>query len=114
MWKFQLLHRRHIVNLNFATRHCTHRKLTIQVKALSKVSPVPLGTKLTNLFGDFFIICRKLETTEPECFVLTPAEVAALAHRGEKEDKVSFWLQPKRYAIDEYREKWERIGTGFV
>jgi hypothetical protein len=90
------------------------RKLTVQVKALSKTSPVPLGGKLTNLFGDFFVICRKLETTTPECFVLTPSEVAALAHRGEKAEKVSYWLQPNKYAVDEYREKWDRIGTGFV
>ena len=90
------------------------RKLTVQVKALSKSSPVPLGGKLTNLFGDFFIICRKLETPSPECFVLTPVEVAALAHKGEKEGKVSFWLQPKNYDLPEYREKWERIGTGHL
>ena len=88
------------------------RKFTVQVKALSKSSPVPLGAKLTNLFGDFFVICRRLETNAPECFVLTPQEVRELAHRGEKEGKVSFWLQPKQYATDAYRENWARIGQG--
>ena len=88
------------------------RKLTVQVKALSKPSPVPLGAKLTNLFGDFFVVCRRLEAATPECFVLTPSEVQALAHRGEKDGKVSFWLQPKQYATDQFRENWERIGFG--
>ena len=88
------------------------RKYSIQVKALSKSSPVPLGTKLTNLFGDFFVICRRLETEAPECFVLTPSEVKDLAHHGVKDDKESYWLQPKSYAVDTYREKWNRIGHG--
>ena len=88
------------------------RKLTVQVKALSKSSPVPLGGKLSNLFGDFFVVCRRLETTSPECFVLTPDEVCKLAHRGEKDGKISFWLQPKQYAAEDYRERWDRIGPG--
>ena len=89
-----------------------NRKFTVQVKALSKSSPVPLGGKLTNLFGDFFVICRRLETSTPQCFVLTPQEVQELAHKGEKEGKTSFWLQPKHYATDAYLEKWDRIGHG--
>jgi len=88
------------------------RKFTVQVKALSKSSPVPLGGKLGNLFGDFFVVCRRLETDVPECFVLLPQEVRELAHRGEKEGKVSFWLQPKQYATDAFRENWARIGQG--
>ncbi|MGB4117712.1 MAG: hypothetical protein WBK51_14325 [Polaromonas sp.] len=88
------------------------KTFTIQVKALSKSSPVPLGGKLTNLFGDFFIVCRRLETEKPECFVLTPQEAQELAHCGEKNDIKSYWLQPKQYAVDMFREKWERIGSG--
>src|SRR6478672_10702373 len=48
------------------------RKLSIQVKSLSKKNPVPLGTKLDGLLGDFFIICRDVSADVPECFVLTP------------------------------------------
>ncbi len=90
------------------------KKFTIQVKALSKSSPVPLGGKLTNLFGDFFIICRRLETDTPQCFVLTPEEVQKLAHKGEKDGKMSYWLQPKHYATSDYLEKWDRIGRGDI
>ena len=90
------------------------RKFAVQVKALSKSSPVPLGGKLSNLFGDFLVICRKLETTSPECFILTPDEVKKLAHEGKspKDDKLSYWLQPKEYDKDTFREMWGRIGHG--
>jgi hypothetical protein len=88
------------------------RTRTIQVKALSKPNPVPLGSSLANLFGDFFIICRNAVAHQPECFVLEPAEVRALAHRGVKHEKVSYWLQPKAYAVDKYREAWHRVGSG--
>src|SRR5437762_7272156 len=71
------------------------RTHTIQVKALSQRSPVPLGMKLDTLFGDFFVICRNLALDTPECFILTPAEVRSLAHKGVKNTKISYWLQPK-------------------
>ncbi len=38
------------------------RSHTVQVKALSKAAPVPLGTNLDRLFGDFFVICRNVVT----------------------------------------------------
>lgn len=44
--------------------------------------------------------------------MLTPVEIRKLVHRGEKNGKVSFWLQPRDYATEEFREKWERIGSG--
>ncbi|MBX3074683.1 hypothetical protein KF913_12210 [Candidatus Obscuribacterales bacterium] len=87
------------------------RTFGVQVKALSKRSPVPLGTNLDRLIGDFFIVCRNVNQ-EPECFVLTPEEVRNLAHRGEKDGKVSFWLQPKQYDVTQFKDAWSRIGTG--
>ena len=89
------------------------RKWTVQVKALSKASPVPLGRSLDHLFGDFFVICRDaVGEKTPVCFVLTPAEVRDLAHRGVRDGRVSYWLQPKAYDVERYREAWERIGSG--
>jgi hypothetical protein len=90
------------------------RTFTVQVKALSKASPVPLGSHLNALLGDFFIICRKLNPGPPECFILKPDEVKALAHKGDANGKTSFWLQPKQYAIAAYKEQWQRIGNGEV
>jgi len=89
-----------------------NRTHTIQVKALSKQSPVPLGGSVDGLLGDFFIICRQIASDMPECFILTPREVAKAAHKGEKEGRLSFWLQPKAYAVDKFRERWDRIGHG--
>jgi hypothetical protein len=31
----------------------------------------------------------------PESFIMLPSEVKALAHKGEKDGRVSYWLQPK-------------------
>lgn len=90
------------------------RTLTIQVKSLSKRSPVPLGNKLDHLFADFVVICRHVIRDQPECFILTPAECKQLVHRGVKGDKVSYWLQPKQYESEAFRERWERVGSGSV
>jgi hypothetical protein len=88
------------------------RTRTIQVKTLSKRAPVPLGANLDGLIGDFFVICRNVSSEAPECFVLTPAEVRGIAHRGEKDARISYWLQPKEYEGPGFREAWHRIGVG--
>jgi len=58
--------------------HDAARNLSIQVKALSRRAPVPLGTTLDNLFADYVVICRKVIEEQPECFVLTPDEIRKL------------------------------------
>ncbi len=87
------------------------RFLGIQVKTLSKRNPVPLGTSLDKLMGDFWVIVNRI-ATDPTVFILRPREVKRLAHRGEKDGKVSYWLQPKSYDTDEFRGAWNRIGRG--
>lgn len=84
---------------------------TIQVKALSKKSPVPLGEKLDNLIAEYFIICREVIGDRPTCFIAKTREIHNLIHRREKNGKVSFWFQPKDY--DRFKDKWEIIGKGF-
>ena len=86
----------------------------IQVKALLKRYPVPLGNTLDKLMGDWWIIVTNAGTTNPVCFIMKPKEVKQLAHRGEKEERVSYWLQPKQYDTDKFREAWDRIGRGDV
>lgn len=88
------------------------RKMSIQIKTLSRRNPVPMGTLLDNLIADYVVICVRNYSNEPICYVMTPDEVKELAHRGEKNRKVSYWLQPPVYENDLYREKWERIGHG--
>jgi len=87
------------------------RYVGIQVKSLSKRTPVPLGTSLDTLMGDLWIIINNV-ITEPTAYVLRPDEVKRLAHRGEKDGRISFWLQPSAYDSEEFREAWDRIGRG--
>lgn len=54
----------------------------VQVKALSKRNPVPLGTSLEKIMGDYWVIVNNV-AKEPNVFVLLPGEVKSLAHRGE-------------------------------
>jgi hypothetical protein len=87
------------------------RYVGIQVKALSKRNPVPLGTSLDKVMGDFWVIINRVATT-PRTYILLPGEVRSLAHRGEKDGRVSYWLQPGEYEKDAYLEAWARIGHG--
>ena len=85
--------------------------LGIQVKTLSKRNPVPLGTSLEKIMGDYWVIINNV-IREPNAFILLPNEVKSLAHRGEKEGRVSYWLQPSSYDKPQYKEAWHRIGYG--
>jgi hypothetical protein len=86
------------------------RTISIQVKSLSGRDPVPLGKSLDRMMGEFWIIVTKVKI-EPVTFIMKPDEIHKLAHRGENDEgKVSYWLQPRAYDSDNFREKWERIG----
>lgn len=87
------------------------RFIGVQVKALSKRNPVPLGTSLEKVMGDFWIIVNNVAST-PSSYVLLPSEVKERAHRGEKGQNISYWLQPGAYDTDAFREAWHRIGHG--
>ena len=43
---------------------------------------------------------NSLDTGKPLTYNLLPHEVRAMARRVEKEAKVSYWLVPKKYAVD--------------
>lgn len=90
------------------------RFVGVQVKALSKRNPVPLGGSPDKIMGDFWVIVNKVATPTPSAFILLPSEVRERAHRGEKDGRVSYWLQPGDYEQDPFREAWERIGHGGV
>lgn len=88
----------------------------VQVKALSKRNPVPLGKSVDKLMGDFWIIVNDVGVKDvqakPNAFIMSPDEVRKSAHRGVKNGKVSYWLQPKSYDIFDFKEAWQRIGYG--
>lgn len=89
-------------------RDCS-RMIAVQVKTLSKKNPVPLGTSLDKVMGDFWVIVNNV-VSDPQAYVMRPGEVRKLAHRREKDGRVSFWLQPSSYCVDEFHEAWKRIG----
>ena len=86
--------------------------LGIQVKALSKRNPVPLGRSIDRgrFMGDWWIIVIKIATDNPECFIMKPDEVRRLAIRTKKAAVPWYYLPPIRYA--KFREAWDRIGRG--
>ena len=86
------------------------RKYTIQVKALSKIAPVPLGSKLDNLYADYLIICGNV-LKQPEIFVTKIANIMSSIHKGEKDGRFSYWLQPKDF--ERFKDNWDVIGNGF-
>lgn len=85
------------------------RFVGVQVKALSKRNPVPLGTSLDKVMSDFWIIVNKVAAA-PSAYIMLPSEVTERAHRGENEDGVSYWLQPADFEHKTFKEAWERIG----
>jgi hypothetical protein len=87
-------------------------KLSLQVKALSQRAPVPLGGSLEKIAADYWIICTRAVSEEPLCLIMRPSEVKRLAHKGEKDGRVSYWLQPQQYDTGQFREQWVRIGQG--
>jgi hypothetical protein len=71
----------------------------------------PAGDVTEKIMGDFWVVINRVATA-PTAHILLPSEVLALARRGEKEGRVSFWLQPPDYDQPQFREAWERIGHG--
>lgn len=83
----------------------------VQVKALSKRNPVPLGNSLDKIMGNYWLIINNV-AKEPNVFVMYAEEIKALAHKSEKDGVVSYWLQPNTYDTAEFKEAWDRIGHG--
>ena len=94
-----------------AYNHDATLTLALQVKSLSKRAPVPLGNALDRIMGDYWIIVNQAVSDAPNCFILTPDEVRQAAHRGEKDNRVSYWLQPKAYEQAQFKDRWQRLGS---
>ena len=48
------------------------RTYLLQVKSLSKLSPVPLGKDKDKFMGDYWIIVTRATCDKPTCYILTP------------------------------------------
>lgn len=96
----------------YAASEDESRVLPIQSKALSKRAPVPLGKDLERLTSQWWVITINANSASPTCYVMTLDEVKMAAHRGENlAGVVTFWLQPKAYALPLYEEAWDRFGS---
>ncbi len=89
-------------------RDCS-RVISIQVKTLSKKNPVPLGKSLDKVMGDFWVVVNNV-MSDPQSYVLRPKQVKRLAHRRERDGRISYWLQPSAYCVDRFHDAWDRIG----
>ena len=59
--------------------------------------------------GDLWIIVNNV-VSQPQTYIMLPSEVKDLAHEGvSKTGRISYWLQPKVYCLDEFHEAWERV-----
>ena len=92
-----------------AYNHDCTRMIGVQVKTLSKKSPVPLGKSPVKVMGDFWVIVNNVATS-PQTYVLLPEEVRERVDQKEKNGIVSHWLQPPSYCLQEFHEAWHRIG----
>ncbi|MGC8744977.1 MAG: hypothetical protein ACP5T0_13970, partial [Verrucomicrobiia bacterium] len=77
-------------------------KYALQVKSLSKRSPVPFGTN-PYLIADFLVVVRNVFDNNTEIFVLRRDEIKLT--RCEKDGGVSYWLELKDY--ENYKERWD-------
>jgi len=77
--------------------------ISIQVKTLSRRNPVPLGRSVEGLMGNYWVIVTDIWNS-PKAYIMKPEDVRKNAHRGERDGRVSYWLQPKSY--EGFRENW--------
>jgi len=87
----------------------TERTWRLKVRSLSKRDPAPLG-KDPNIDADWVIVCIKVRTDEPRCYVMTPNEVSKLATHDKRGP--NHWLDQPQYDTEEFAERWDRIGSG--
>lgn len=81
----------------------------VQSEALSKRSAIGLGLSLEELRSDWWVITVDANSDAPRCYVLALDDVRRLASR-DKGGEQRYWLEPRGYEQDEYREAWHRIG----
>lgn len=81
----------------------------VQSKALSKRNAIGLGLSLEDLRSDWWVITTNANSDSPTCYILTLDDVRRIASR-DKGGKRQYWLSPRDFEQDEFREAWHRIG----
>ena len=65
------------------------------------------GLDLGALRSDWWVITIHANSDNPVCYVLRLADVRSLATRDKNGGR--WWLEPKAYDRDEFREAWHRL-----
>ena len=79
----------------------------VQSKGFSKRWPVPLGLDLGALRSDWWVITIHANSDSPVCYVLHITDVRSLATQDKNGGR--WWLEPKAYDRDEFREAWHQL-----
>lgn len=79
------------------------RFLGIQVKNLSKRNPIPVGSSLEKVMGDYWIVVVNIEKEKPDVYIFKPDEVKQLAHKSGE----SWWIEPPVYDKSLYKDAWD-------
>ena len=87
-----------------------NRKITVQTRSFSEKMAAKIGNNLDKIMGDFWIIVTHLNSGEPQIYILSSDEVKAGASQ---DGDGTYWLEPEDYSTEGFKEKWDRIGTGF-
>jgi hypothetical protein len=61
--------------------------------------------------ADFVIICAEIFSESPKVYILKGEEVKKMVKKMVKDNRVSYWLQPKDY--ERYRNRLKVIGKGY-
>ncbi|MGB5019402.1 hypothetical protein, partial [Sphingorhabdus sp.] len=83
-------------------------RFSVQSRALSKRQAVPLGKSIENLRSEWWVVTINANSEQPICFVMSREEVEANA--SQDKNGGAYWLEPRDYDRDEYRNAWDRMG----
>lgn len=82
----------------------------VQSKALGKRNSVGLGLSLEELRSDWWVITVNANSDSPTCYILALEDVRRIASQ-DKGGKQQYWLEPRDYERDEFREAWGRFAA---
>jgi hypothetical protein len=88
--------------------------LGLQVKSVSRRAAIgcgSIGGDKTPM-GDFWIVVANARSVQPEVYVLAPKQVRdRVKHNvSKKSGQSSYWMDPRDYALPEFRDAWGRLG----
>ena len=83
--------------------------LMIRTKGYTKKAAVGPFKDVSEIIADFYIVSWNVYTS-PVTYILTREELKSILskHKGE------YWAESKDYPKDDFLQRWDKIGYGFV